>query len=146
MQDQNGDHDLIPDEWQEPGGPREEQSLAKARGDDEHDFGQWEAPPKKQTFEKPKKTDWTPIDLSHGTFKHPELFQSRQRLRSNLMKDLKPTLQKFSQRRAVTDMLLKKREHGLGRLEVKKGLRELKKQGLLKDFQVRKLRRQFGAF
>lgn len=145
---QLNDHDLIPDEWQpetelphayKP--PQKPQKPAVRPEEDKDELTEDEKP-----HEPLKKSEWMPIDLSHGTFRDPELFKNREHLRHNLMKDLKPVLRDFSKRKEVTVMLLNKKSHGLNKLEVKKGLRELKKEGKLSDFQVKKLRRKFGAF
>lgn len=102
-----------------------------------------EEPEEKPT--PPAHTSWTPIDLSHGTFEDKELLNTR-KLRSEMNRGLKGVLPKYATRDAVKKMIEKKRAHGLNRLEVKKGLQDLVKEGKLKPFQARALKRKFKAY
>ncbi len=148
-QDQNGDHDLIPDEWQEPAGPRPDQPLAKPVAHDEHDFGQMapakgEPPPRKQIFEKPKKTDWTPIDVSHGM---QRITGNRQSFIAHEKKDLKTSLGGIlnaGQRAELSEDIANVRGR-LTKEKLKRIAKNLKGKGTLNKFEAKRFLRSAKA-
>ena len=133
---QDKDTDHIPDIWEKP---------------DEPKFPIKSIPGKEPALDKKlpstDKRGWEPINLSKGRFKHRELYKmSKANFEYNVRKDLKSVLPKFADRNEVAKRISSIRSKDITKKEVKRELKNLKQEGKLKPFQIKKLRRKFGAF
>ncbi len=136
-QDTSGDHDFIPDEWQE------QTPLPKPEIPGEPEIKEKNIQEETAEPLKPEKRGWQPIDLSHGTIKKG-IFGNRRSFEAHVRKDLKKGMGSMltaSQRQDLADTLANKRSHGLRPWEVKKELKKKVEEGKLSKFEAKKLKR-----
>ncbi len=127
----------IPDIWEKPAEPKS--PIKPLPGKD--------LPLEDKKSTPTEKRGWEPINLSKGRFKHQELYKmSKQNFEYNVRKDLKSVLPKFGDRNEVAKRISSIRSRDITKKELKKELKGLKEEGKLKPFQIKKLRRKFGAF
>lgn len=171
-QDQNGDHDLIPDVLQKSA---EGQAPEAA----EHEFGQMAKRPAKEPpvkekkpgvlgrlFGTPKKTEpwhkhheepkpllkpksdaWAPFTLKTGFYKDPHLYkQNTSSVARHMRGEFKKVLPKFSQSNELAKRLAPKKGKGFSRSEFRGAVEGMVEEGKLKPSQAKRALRRYKGY
>jgi len=98
----------------------------------------------KETAQAPKPKSTFSVDLSGGTIRGKDLM-NRSKFRHSMNDQLRGAVKSAGLRKDVIGRLADKRTHGLGKGEVKRELRQMRKDGTISRVQERNIRKDMGV-